>query len=96
MSESSVREWAAALSAGDVELMVHGALRNGDMRAVVAAMRLLASKDPHRAWELLVVIETGLALAQAGPAGRADAAAELRAIAGTVDPVADNVLTQNI
>lgn len=80
------REWAAALSPGDCELIVHGALRAGDMEAVVAAMHLLATKDPHRAQQLLDVVQVALDVAKAGPGTVAE---ELRAMASQIDRAGD-------
>lgn len=60
-------EWAARLSPGDCELIIHGALKAGDMKAVVLALRLLATKDPHRAQAQLDLVEVALDLAKAGP-----------------------------
>jgi hypothetical protein len=82
----ATRAWADSLSPGDCELIVHAALRAGDVRAVVAAMRLLASKDPRRAEALLTVVQVALDLDKAGPEGRAGVAAELRAIADQIGP----------
>lgn len=78
-------EWAARLSAGDCELIVHGALRAGDVRGVVEGLKLLASKDPRRARSLFEVVKVALELAKAGPDGRAGVAAELRAMASAVE-----------
>lgn len=82
---AATREWAAALSAGDCELMIHAALREGDVRGVVAALRLLVSKDVHRAQLLFDVVSTAVSLAKQGPQGRAGVAAELRAMAGVIE-----------
>lgn len=82
------REWAAALSPGDCELIVHGALRAGDMESVVAALRLLVTKDPHRAQVLLDVVQVALDVAKAGPGNVAE---ELRAMAGRIEPAGDHL-----
>lgn len=66
MAETA-NDWAALLSAGECELIIHGALRAGDMKAVVAALRLLATKDPHRAQAQLDLIQIALDLARAAP-----------------------------
>lgn len=62
MIAETPREWAARLSAADVEAIFHAALRKHDMRGVVAALELLAVKDPRRAQKLLDLVEVGLAL----------------------------------
>lgn len=62
MATETAQEWAARLSAADVELIVHGALREHDMQGVVYALRLLATKDPRRAQELLDLVEVGVKL----------------------------------
>lgn len=79
------REWAAALSPGDCELIVHGALRGGDVRGVVEGLKLLATKDPRRAQTLFDIVKTALDIAKMGPESRAGIAAELRAMADTVE-----------
>lgn len=67
MTTESAQEWAARLSAADVELIVHAALREHDMRGVVYALRLLATKDPRRAQELLDLIQIGVRLRDGAP-----------------------------
>lgn len=62
MTTETPREWAARLSAADVEVIFHAALRDHDMQGVVYALRLLATKDPHRAGELYELIQVGLKL----------------------------------
>jgi hypothetical protein len=62
MTAETPREWAARLSAADVETIFHAALQGHDMRGVVAALELLAVKDPRRAQELKDLIEVGLRL----------------------------------
>lgn len=89
MSNQDARAWAAALSPGDCELIVHGALRAGDTRGVVEGLKLLATKDPRRAQELFEIVKTAVDIAKSGPEGRAGIAAELRTIAGTVERSAD-------
>ncbi|MGI5247589.1 hypothetical protein [Dactylosporangium sp. CA-139066] len=62
MATETAQEWAARLSAADVEAIFHKALGGHDMRGVVYALRLLATKDPHRAQELLDLIQVGVKL----------------------------------
>lgn len=62
MTTTENAAFAASLSAGDCELIVHNALRAGDMPAVVAALRLLAVKDPHRAEMLLDIVNVAIDL----------------------------------
>jgi hypothetical protein len=62
MTTETAQEWAARLSAADVEEIFHAALRTHDMQGVAYALRLLAVKDPHRAQELLDLIEVGVKL----------------------------------
>lgn len=85
-----ISEWVAALTAADCELMVHGALRAGDVKAVFAAMRLLVTKDPHRAEVLLDVIKVALEVAKSGPEGRAGMAAELQTMFRPAKEVRDH------
>lgn len=62
MTAETPREWAARVSAADVEVIFHAALRAHDMQGVTYALRLLATKDPHRAGELYELIQVGLTL----------------------------------
>jgi hypothetical protein len=64
VTTETAQEWAARLSAADVEAIFHAALREHDMLGVVAALELLAVKDPHRAQELLDLIEVGLRISE--------------------------------
>ncbi len=66
MTAETAQEWAARLSAADVEAIVHKALQEHDMPGVVYALQLLATKDPHRAGELYELIDIGLKLREAG------------------------------
>lgn len=59
------REWAAALSADQVEQIFHAELGKGDIRGVEAALRLMAVKDPHRAQELMDLCRMALVVADA-------------------------------
>lgn len=62
MTTETAQEWAARLSAADVETIFHAALRDHDMPGVVHSLRLLATKDPRRAQELYDLIQVGLKL----------------------------------
>jgi hypothetical protein len=64
-TREEVREWAAALTADDVERIFHASLERGDMRGVEASLRLLAVKDPHRAQDLMDLCRMALIVAEA-------------------------------
>ncbi len=61
------RRWAASLTPADIELGIHAALKAHDMRAVVDFLRLLATKDPHRAQLLLDVVDVARAMRAEDP-----------------------------
>lgn len=52
------------LSPADLELIVHRALEARDFQAVIAALKLMATKDPHRAAHLFYLLEIGLELSR--------------------------------
>lgn len=88
MTAESPRDWAARLSADDVERIFHSALTDGDTRGVEAALRLLAVKDPRRAQQLLDATRTALSIVRVGPA---TVAAGLRAEADRIERAAGGV-----
>jgi hypothetical protein len=49
-----------------LERIFHAALKEGDVKGVHAALRLMAGCDPHRAQELLDAVELGLHVANGG------------------------------
>lgn len=73
MAEQSLRDVMGGLppepalwDAEALERVMRAALREGDVQAVVAALRLMAPLDPGRAQELLDTLQLGLALAGRG------------------------------
>lgn len=59
------REWAATITPEQLEWIIGDALTQRDMKAVDAALRLLAVKDPHRAAAVIETMRLGIALADA-------------------------------
>ena len=55
----------ADLSPAACETIARNALKAGDMRAVDAALHVLAVKDPHRAQELVDLMKVALAMSDA-------------------------------
>ncbi len=58
---------AVDLTAEDCERIFHATLKAGDPQGVHAALTLLAVRDPHRAQELLDIVNLGLEMAKLGP-----------------------------
>jgi hypothetical protein len=54
------RDW----DADTLERIVHAALADGDIKAVEAALTLMAPRDPHRAQRLLDDLREALAIAR--------------------------------
>lgn len=61
-AEMTTAEWVASLSADDCEELVRRTLAAGDVQGFDAALRLLSTKDAHRAEAILKTVEVGLAL----------------------------------
>ena len=53
------------LSPADLELVAHRALEARDFEAVVAVLKLMATKDPRRAEGLLNLLQVGIELSRA-------------------------------
>lgn len=62
MAEQTTEEWAASLTADDCEELVVRTLAAGDVKGFDAALRLLSSKDAHRAALVLATVELGVAI----------------------------------
>lgn len=55
-ARATAQEWLSRVTADDLLKIIHGALRDGDMKAAAAGINLLAVKDPEAAATIVAVL----------------------------------------